>query len=569
VYIADPDGNVIVGSNLNDLAIVSPQGELVQFKKLNGAVTQPAKSIANGDVTVRFGTTGLLTLKRLPDHWDGRPDVRATGDRKVWDLVNPVTIDIGADRLHQTLSSSGVPIRGSGVTVAVVDSGVYFDSDVKKDLSNQVQKLFVGQADFVNSICQTYQKNNREYSIGGQYPDYCWLPSSNSTDGYGHGTHVAGTICNNETDYGTGVFLGIAPEANILSVRVLENDGYGSYETVIKGIQFVVANRSTYNVRVMNLSLSAQATVPYFADPLNRAVEQAWANGVVVLAAAGNSGPGAETITVPGNDPYIITVGAINGNRTPGYWADDFVPAWSASGPTRDGFVKPDILAPGSQIVSYMYNDPSGINTQRLVQIHPDNSVTASLFRMNGTSMAPGIASGVVALMLQAHPEWTPDQVKFRLMYTARPALDDQGELAYSVLQQGAGRIWAPEAVLAEVPIGNANEGMDLNADLAHGWGHFDDAGNPVLDEAELAYHYAGPVYKVLSDDGSSYLYYMDGQDGEAIALATVSANDLLWLTPGEGLSWDSGRMIWSGGRMIWSGGRMIWSGGEMDLSGG
>ena len=133
---------------------------------------------------------------------------------------------------------------------------------------------------------------------------------------------------------------------------------------------------------------------------------------------------------MPGNDPYVITVGAVDSNRTPGYWADDILPSWSATGPTLDGFAKPDVLAPGANIVSFMYNDQATRSTARpgWSRTTPTTPKPSSLFRMNGTSMATAVTSGVVALMLQAHPELTPDQVKFRLMYSARPALaEDDG----------------------------------------------------------------------------------------------------------------------------------------------
>ena len=118
------------------------------------------------------------------------------------------------------------------------------------------------------------------------------------------------------------------------------------------------------------------------------------AAGIVVLAAAGNSGPAAETITVPGNDPYVITVGAVDSNRTPAYWADDILPPFASTGPTLDGFAKPEVLAPGMNVVSYMYNDASNPeNSAYLVQQHPDYSENTSMFRMNGTSMSTAAAS--------------------------------------------------------------------------------------------------------------------------------------------------------------------------------
>ncbi|MGD1994766.1 MAG: S8 family peptidase, partial [Anaerolineae bacterium] len=356
---------------------------------------------------------GWVTDYRFPVPWDGSPDVQPTNSWNAVDLVYPVSIDLGTDTLYGLL--------GTEITVAVVDSGVYFDDQVKSELGQSAVKLFQGQADYVAPVCDTYQSRNgrRTHSAGIQYADHCFTGVDHSQDAFGHGTHVAGIMWNQISDLDTGVFMGVAPEVNILSVRVLGDDGTGTYETIIQGIQYVVAHKDEFSVRVLNLSLSAQPTTPYFVDPLNRAVEQAWASDIVVVAAAGNEGPGAETITVPGNDPYVITVGALDGRRTPGYWGDDVLTAWSATGPTLDGFAKPDVLAPGMNIVSFMYNDhENAANSARLVREHPDYSETSSLFRMNGTSMATAMTSGVVALMLQAHPELTPDQVKFRLMYT-------------------------------------------------------------------------------------------------------------------------------------------------------
>jgi len=514
----------------SDLWLIDAVAATISTSQLEALAAYPqVRSIVNNKgVETADGPDddGWVTDFRFPVPWDGSPDVQATNNKKVWRLVYPAAIDVGADVLHDD------DITGEGITVAVVDTGVYFDKQVKQELGAQVAKQFVGQADFVGdgTCSETSNNENPEHKQAIiQYDGYCWTGYDTSRDRYGHGSHVAGTVWNNFTDYDTGVTMGIAPDAEVLSVRVLDDDGIGTYEDVIEGIQYVVANKDQFNIRVLNLSLSALATTPYFVDPLDRAAEQAWAHGIVVLAAAGNVGPAAETITVPGNDPYVITVGAVDGQRTPGYWADDVLPKWSATGPTLDGFAKPDVLAPGMNIVSFMYNDHDNMNNSaRLVQEHPDYSETSSLFRMNGTSMASALTSGVVALMLQAHPELTPDQVKFRLMYTARPALTEDGDLVYSILQQGIGRIWAPDAVLSdEIPAdGQANLGMDINADLEHGTGWVDANGDGLvqmeeLDPDELAYHYQGPIRKALSDDGSIYLYYV--VDGEGLSLIHIS----------------------------------------------
>jgi serine protease AprX len=266
----------------------------------------------------------------------------------VTDQAWPVAIDVGADALHQA------GIKGDGVTVAIVDSGIFFSPDMISEDNQQTMILVTGQADFVGAgIC----RGEGDPAHETQYDGYCFQTNRNSPDGYGHGSHIGGIVGSMYLDAATGVFLGIAPYAEILSVRALNDDGMGSYEDVIEGIQYVVENQDVFNIRVLNLSLSAQATTPYFVDPLNRAAEAAWANGIVVVTAAGNTGPVAETVTVPGNDPYVITVGAIDTNRTPGDWSDDILPAWSATGPTLDGFAKPDVLAPGGSIVSFIIND--------------------------------------------------------------------------------------------------------------------------------------------------------------------------------------------------------------------
>lgn len=572
----DPDGGILFADKQTSWYRLDPNGTETHRIKVHATITDLSQASDTGSIVLRVDATYLAFLGRMPNQWNGRPDVEKS-DRG-YKLVNPVSVDVGADVLHAKLvgNTGSTYIRGGNVTVAVVDSGVYWDAETKQTLGVQLQHQFMGQADFIQPTCPTVNGS----IMGSQRADHCFSDFNSSLDGYGHGTHVAGSIANKLTDERTGTYLGIAPDARILSARVLGNDGTGSYENVIRGIQWVVENKAAYNVRVMNLSLSAYATVPYFVDPLNRAVEKAWQAGIVVVAAAGNTGPFASTITVPGSDPYVITVGAVSSNRTPGYWRDDIIPGWSATGPTHDGFAKPDIVAPGSQIVSYMYNDPTGVNTPTLVRLHPDYASTATLFRMNGTSMATAIASGVVALMLQTNPALTPDEVKYRLMDTARMALDKRGEIVFNTFQQGLGRVWAPDAVLSSYdPLGRANLDMNIASDLAHGY----------ETEADLAFHYQGPVRQMISDDGTAYLYYatdtsgttyglggtkLDGtwMDAEAVARMGWAGSSPLW---SGGLSWSGdaesfavARMGWAGARMGWAGARMGWAGARMSWAG-
>ncbi|KAA3664923.1 MAG: hypothetical protein DWQ04_03225 [Chloroflexi bacterium] len=550
--IVDSYGKVHLGEANGRYTILDADGKRLYSSRRFGNISQ-TMTLSADESRIFFPTDAkdVAGISLLQDAWDNSPDVAATEDALVFEFLNPVSIEVGADQLHDDYLQSGSPITGDGVAIAVLDSGIYFSNDVKDVLGSDVEKLFLGQANFVeDGICGP--------EGGNQFGTYCFTDEDDSRDAFGHGSHIAGTIWNHFTDYDTGVNLGIAPGAEILSVRVLDDEGKGTYEDVIEGIQYVIDNKDTLNLKVINLSLSGRVSTPYFVDPLDRAVEEAWVAGIVVVAAAGNSGPDAESIMVPGNDPYIITVGAVDTKRTPGYWADDEIPFWSASGPTLDGFIKPDVVAPGGNIVSFMYNDPNDIlQSAKLVQEHPDYAVDANLFRMNGTSMATAVTSGVVALILEANPGITPDQVKFRLMTSAKFATtNNTADLAYNPFQQGAGRIWAPDAVLGTYTE-TANKGMDIQQDLAHPWTSGDDpdpANNP-----DLNYHYQGPIRRMLSDDGEVYLYYIeDSVEETKIALGASRSDNLVWigrstLETTDPL-FDSGNMSWANG-YTWAGG--------------
>jgi serine protease AprX len=291
---------------------------------------------------------------------------------------------------------------GSGIGVAVIDSGVA----PTQDLNGRVVYT-------------------QKFETDGGGPD-----------GYGHGTHVAGIIGGNGSASNCPncrQLKGMAPAANILDFNVLDHNGESSDSIVIAAIHEAILLKSKYNIRVMNLSLGRPVTESYKQDPLCQAVEEAWKAGIVVVVAAGNDGRddsigehGYGTITAPGNDPYVITVGAMKSMQTYGR-ADDLIASYSSKGPTLfDNIVKPDIVAPGNQVVSLQ---ASGINTlahYKATQIptsyysgNNNNAVSTQYFMLNGTSMAAAVVSGAVADLLQAHPGLTPDQVKARIMKTA------------------------------------------------------------------------------------------------------------------------------------------------------
>ncbi|MGH2930336.1 MAG: S8 family peptidase, partial [Solirubrobacteraceae bacterium] len=337
---------------------------------------------------------------------------------------------VGADTLQQA------GITGKGVTIAVLDSGLWQDP-----LQNYGSRILA----------------TRDFTDGGSGPV--------TGDPYGHGTHVTSIAAGGAQNI-AGQYLSIAPQANLVIVRALDGDGAGSYSDIIAGINWIVANRSKYNIRVLNLSLGATPQSYYWDDPLDQAVMAAWRAGIVVVAAAGNDGPSPMTVDVPGNVPYVITAGALTDNYQPYNTSDWRLASFSSAGPTYEGFVKPEVVAPGGHMVGSM---ASG---SYLANIDPNSmSIVEQLFTMSGTSQAAAVTSGVVALMLQEDPSLTPDNVKCRLMESARPAVTSSATLAYSVFQQGAGLINAVAAVNSSA-VDCANVGLNISADLA-GTEHF------------------------------------------------------------------------------------------------
>src|SRR5271165_6431188 len=295
---------------------------------------------------------------------------------------------------------------GSGIGVAVIDSGIH-DVDDLRDSSGQ---------------------SRIKYSLD--------LVGGGTDDGYGHGTHVAGIIGGNGKDSTCptcGVTIrGIAPNVNLINLRALDSTGAGSDSTIIAAIQAAIQPKDTYNIRVLNLSLGRPVYESYAQDPLCQAVEQAWRAGIVVVVSAGNDGrdnsagtSGYGTVEAPGNDPYVITVGAMNSKGTPDR-ADDVMTSYSSKGPTAiDHIVKPDLVAPGNRVVSLQ--EPGALELQfpgnrvpyAYYRSGPSLMASSAYYVLSGTSMATAVVSGAAALVLQQDPTLTPDQVKARLMKTA------------------------------------------------------------------------------------------------------------------------------------------------------
>jgi serine protease AprX len=312
-------------------------------------------------------------------------------------------------------------VTGSGVTVAVVDTGVASVPDLAGRLVPITEGL--GQA----KPCK---------NLSGEL---------NCDDSYGHGTFIAGRIAGNGASSG-GKWKGVAPGARILSVKIAGADGAADVSNVLAALQWVVSFKDRYGIRVLNLSLGTDSTQSYLLDPLNYAVERAWAAGIVVVVAASNRGPDPQTISKPADDPWVITAGATDDRGTTSL-SDDLLPDFSGRGPTAaDGLAKPDLVAPGAHMVSL--RAPGSTIDTRFPWF-----VDGSYRRGSGTSMATGVVSGAAALMVQANPSITPDRAKFALLATARRAASDDP------LAVGSGVLDAYAAAL-ETPSGVVNLGL-------------------------------------------------------------------------------------------------------------
>ena len=238
------------------------------------------------------------------------------------------------------------------------------------------------------------------------------LAPNSPGDGYGHGTLVAGIAAG-----GADGYAGVAPNANIYSVDVMNDEGEATVADVIAACDWILQNKSTYDIRVANFSLHAASPASLFFDPLDQAVEKLWLNGVVVVTAAGNyavDGQESGVPFAPGNDPFVITVGAADIAGTVDA-SDDTVAPWSAWGYTPDGFMKPDIAAPGRYIIGPV-SDGAGLAVER-----PDHVVAPGYMELSGTSFSAPMVAGAAAMLLAEHPDWTPDQVKGALMVSATP----------------------------------------------------------------------------------------------------------------------------------------------------
>ncbi|MFA9423762.1 MAG: S8 family peptidase [Sedimentibacter sp.] len=297
-------------------------------------------------------------------------------DSKVFAVMDIARSVVGSDLITNT------NYTGKNVTVAIIDTGVSPHSDLIRPTSR-----IIGFKDFVNNKSKFYDDN-------------------------GHGTHCAGILAG--SGYSSkGRYMGIAPESNVLSIKVLDENGNGNTSDILSAVQWIIENKEVYNTRIVNFSLGAIAQSREKRDPLVKAANRAIDNNLIVIAAVGNSGPMRNTILSPATSRYVISVGALNDNRTPDF-SDNLIAEFSSRGPTLDRIRKPDLIAPGVDITSLSNKNLNGYTS------------------LSGTSMSAPMVSGAAALLLNENPNYNHFDIKRRLINACT-------KIRASSYEQGAG----------------------------------------------------------------------------------------------------------------------------------
>jgi subtilisin family serine protease len=422
-------------------------------------------------------------------------------------------------------------LTGRGVDVALLDSGV-----------TEVNGLRGGKV--VHGPDLSYEADN---------------PALRNRDTFGHGTHMAGIIAGRDDGAPAAVqkghedhFLGMAPGARLVSLKLADASGATDVSQVIAGIDWVVQNRDRngLNIRVLNLSFGTDGVQSYLVDPLTYAVEVAWRKGIVVVVSAGNDGYGSAKLNNPAYDPHILAVGGADGAGTYDY-KDDTIQSWSSRG---DGTRNPDLVAPGASILS-LRSPGSMIDVE-----NPTARVATRFFKGTGTSQAAAVVSGAAALVVQQRPSITPDQVKALLtggaqrLRKADAVAQGRGMLDLKFVRDRV----TPSAASAAQRFAFSTGTGSLEA--ARGSSHVENAAGAALVGETDAFGgvWDGRRWRGESWDGTTWAG--GGLVGAAFTAGTW--NGRRW----RGESWASG--AWAGG--VWSGRRWRsddwagrrWSGG-------
>ena len=477
-----------------------------------GGTLQRSFGKVNG-FSANINAGGLKRLASLPGL------VSVSLDSAVHSLNDLNYVTVEADVAARSFAGAG-GLDGSGVTIAVVDSGIALHPDLGSRLVKEVE-------------------------IVGHEKGFA--------DPYGHGTHVAGIIAGDgSASAGDGSFRrlnGIAPAARLVSVRVLDENGNGRVSDVLAGIDWVLTHKDAYGIRILNLSLGHPVEDPATIDPLCRAVEAAWKAGLLVVVASGNGGAsGYGSIHSPGNDPAVLTVGASNNYLTASRF-DDILTSYTSRGPTAEQVVKPDLVAPGNRTLSLRSVGSTLDRTFPSLRVKSEtfNADPARIgedslyFQLSGSSMAAGVVSGMAALMLQADPSLTPDTLKARLMRSAEKRTN------YDIFSEGAG--------FADVAAALSETGM---------------TGAPAMSPrvewstAGLLVQEPGSAWGNAQLWSAAALYGADPLRGTGSLWAEVS----LWSSGGAG-EVSGSSVVWGGGRKTSGEGQgslgsssVVWGGG-------
>jgi serine protease AprX len=452
-------GALSSGAGSNGVGVGSATGKTGPLTAL--AAAHPAKRVEV-----------IVQLQRGTDRSTGRELIRSAGGKVTRDLriINALGAEMTAGAAAQL--QGAVDVRAVSLNARVEKSGTVDPDQLATSYNESIRSSKAWTAGYTGKGVGVAVIDT---GIAGGLPDFQVSETDSSSrvianavvnpaattpgDGYGHGTHIAGLIAGNGTnrpagDPLRGKYAGVAPDANLINVKAGDEHGNVSVLDVIDGLQFVVDHKDDYNIRVVNLSLASTVAESYRTDPLDAAVEQAWFSGIVVVTAAGNAGGASDSVSyAPANDPYVITVGAVDdlGTKTV---SDDKLAAWSSRGRTQDGFEKPEMVAPGAKLVSTMAPgaDYLGLCSTCVVD--------GSYFRVGGTSMAAGVVSGEVATLVQKHPDWTPNELKGTIVKRTRPVKETVVEMVLGTLVDADGS-GLPLGTTIDTTIKNGESGVD------------------------------------------------------------------------------------------------------------
>jgi serine protease AprX len=477
----------------------------------------------------RIGRWLLVISSTLLLALSATPTTSAFADSK-GDAKNATSVDLPLGSMYNVVDQIGARklwqqgITGAGVNVALIDTGFA-----------PVQDL-MDSGRVVSAVDLSSESN---------------VPEARFVDNYGHGTHMAGIIAGRTPGADPKVaaqhpewFLGVAPDAQIISVKVADNAGGADVSQVIAGVDWAVDNAEALQIKVINLSYASGSALPYNTDPLTFSLERAWQAGIVVVVSAGNDGRGSNMLASPALDPYVIAVGAVEAKGNGKFK----VPEWASSG---DGVRNPDLAAPGAHI------DSLRAPLSRIDMTHPEGYVNEFLFRGSGSSQAAAVVSGAAALLLDAYPNLTPDQVKALLTDNTTKASPSKPRIS------GNGVVQVDKAVKA------ARHDVDAATQT---WAPSDGSG--LLEAAR------GPLHMMINGEPIVGEVTVLGTDWKGVRWSGVRWSNQVW----NGVRWSGGTWMgdewtnaqwtgvrWSGVRwsdLAWDGVRwsgVRWSGGTWD----